>query len=218
MNSSVAMRVLAGSLAAQHAQHSAWRTSRLVAAATANLARCGAGAPLYGLDLIELLSNIAHPCSAALNTDGVLATDFVWEGPSAAARGVWEGEAAAVRLIGTKPLIHEVLQTQTTPLADGQGSGGEGGGSSVVEIGTSTAVPAVAAASSGSVCVSQHRPRGLKPCQRPLFLSSLVNGLSCTYTSRADSMTELLTTFKFYVPKVLGDAMLNCMSMHLDGA
>ncbi len=99
-----AYNVLGTSLATQHARHAAWRTARLYAAAAANLARCNAGAPVYGADLLRLTEGLAHPCSRALNPERVAVTDRAWTGPSAASQAVWmaamEAEARAL-LAGT---------------------------------------------------------------------------------------------------------------------
>jgi hypothetical protein len=85
---------VASSLAAQHARTAAWRTSRLRAAAATNAARCNAGAPLYGSDLLDIVSRIAHPYSSALNVEHVTVTDHTWVGPSAASYRVWAGDLA----------------------------------------------------------------------------------------------------------------------------
>lgn len=49
---------------------------------------------MYGKDLLDLVSGLAHPFSTALNVGLVAVTDHTWVGPSAASYRVWAGDLA----------------------------------------------------------------------------------------------------------------------------
>ncbi len=176
-NSSQAYKVLAASLAVQHARYAGWRAARLRAAAVANLARCNTGYPIYGRDLVSLVSHIAHPTSKALNADLVTVTDHTWVGPSAASEGVLRGPAAASAAMAAaaaapaEPAGPAALAPPVPGMAQPMLGNGQVAGYGTLGVVQGGALAASGAQLQGEMVAAPkpYHPRHLKPCQvRPV--------------------------------------------------
>lgn len=151
VSNSPAYRVLAASLASQHARHTAWRASRARIAAAINQSRVSTGAPVYGADVIDLVSGIAHPTSKALNTHLATVTDYAWVGPSETSEAVFSLCGTLVRKGTHHPGI--------TPLPDG----GDGGATATA--GATAAPDALLTQLMGAAAgppVGPYKPAGLR--------------------------------------------------------
>ncbi|GFH14352.1 uncharacterized protein HaLaN_10389, partial [Haematococcus lacustris] len=137
-----------------------------------NATRCNAGGPLFGSDLVQLCSGLAHPCSRALNVSRLRVTDHAWVGPSAATFAFVHGALAGPLPTG--------MRVPTAAISNGPSAGA---------VATDDAP-------------ESYNPRGLHTCLVRAHLPSLVNEVSCTYAERAEAMGDLLREFMFAIPRV----------------